>query len=299
MEPRRHRLRIGDVTLSVLEAGEDQAPPLVMLHGMRDTAWSLLDVAAPLSGSYRVVLPELRGHGASDWPGAYSIDHFLFDLYHVTERLSLPPAVVFGHSLGGQIAARYAALFPDRVRALVVVEGLGPPARPGEDDPAFMVRHHATRLLETLGVPIRQRPLPDLGFAAERLLANNPRLASERARRLAGQMTRHDADGKLVWAFDARVASVFLGVRREDSERYWRQVRCPTLVVSGDLAGEYWRGQMPGEWRGEFAPGELEARIGCFADAEHVAFADAGHMVHYDIGERLTHTAAEFLERRL
>src|SRR5690606_34891949 len=109
---------------------------------------------------------------------------------------------------------------------------------------------YAARLVQTLSIPPRQRPLPDLEFAAERLRINNPRLDRARARALAEHATRRNAAGELVWAFDPRVPSVFLGAGGADSERYWHHVRCPTLLVTGDLAHEYWRAQMPLEWDG-------------------------------------------------
>ena len=299
MAPERHRIDAGGVSLSVLELGTERDPPLVMLHGMRDVAWSLLPVAEPLSRRYRVLLPELRGHGMSDRPGAYAIDHFLYDLHRVFEALEVAPAALFGHSLGGQIAGRFAAAFPALVRTAVLVEGLGPPARPGEGDEAGDIAAHGQQVLNVLGIPERQRPLPGVEFAAERLLENNPRLTGNQAAALAAHATSRNAAGELVWAFDPRVRSVFLGARREDTERYWRQIRCPTLIVSGALAHEYWRAQMPVEWPGTFAPGELEGRVACFADAEHLMFEDAGHMVHYDRPEALTEAVADFLERKL
>jgi pimeloyl-ACP methyl ester carboxylesterase len=299
MQVLRHRLDVNGVGLSILEVGAGDAPPLIMLHGMRDVAWSLLWVAEPLAARYRILLPELRGHGDSDQPGCYGIDHFLFDLHRVMDLLEIDSAAMFGHSLGGQILGRFAALFPQRVRAAVLVEGLGPPMRPDEGDEAREIAGRGQHLLQTLAVSQRQRPLPGVAFAAERLLANNPRLTAEGALALAQQATRVDAQGQLVWAFDPRVASVFLGVNRHDTERYWRRITCPTLVVSGDLADEYWRAQMPLEWNGRFAPGELAARIRLFPNAEHVAFDGAGHMVHYDQPAALSRAVADFLERRL
>jgi pimeloyl-ACP methyl ester carboxylesterase len=296
---RQHRLDVNGIGLSVLELGPADGVPLVLLHGMRDVAWSLLPVAEPLAERFRVLLPELRGHGASDQPGCYSIDHFLYDLHQVTEQLQVGAAALFGHSLGGQIAARYAALFPDRVRAAILVEGLGPPARPGEDDAARHMQDHGGHILSVLSIPAMQRPLPSLEFAVERLLVNNPRLDPRRARALCERATRRTAEGDLVWAFDPRVRSVFLGVNPGETQRYWHQVRCPTLIISGALAGEYWRAQMSIEWDGEFAPGELEDRVRCFAAAEHVHFANAGHMVHYDDPGALTRVTADFLERNL
>jgi pimeloyl-ACP methyl ester carboxylesterase len=223
----------------------------------------------------------------------------VFDLHHIFEHFDIGPAALFGHSLGGEIAARFAAVFPELVGATVLVEGLGPPARPGEDDLAGEMAAHGARLLQVLGIRRQQRPLPDIEFAAERLLTNNPRLEPSRALALAERATRRTSSGELEWAFDPRVRSVFLGVRREDAQRYWRRVCCPTLIVSGELADEYWRAQMPIEWDGRFAPGELEARVRCFPDARHLVFPSAGHMVHYDQPEALGKAVADFLETEL
>jgi len=299
MTPTQHWVDANGVQLSVLELGAADAPPLVMLHGMRDVAASLLPVAEPLAGRFRVILPELRGHGASDQPGCYTMEHYLFDMNKVMDALGIADAHWFGHSLGGQILARFAAVFPARVRTAILVEGLGPPDRPGDDDETRWLTGHGAHLLETLGVPQRQRPLPSVEFAAERLLANNLRLEPAQAQALAAHATRRNAADELVWAFDPRVRSVFVArTRRVDVEPYWRKVRCPVLVVSGDLAHEYWRAQIPLEWDGRFAPGELEARVRTFANPEHVALPGAGHMVHFDQPEALTRATIDFLERR-
>ena len=300
MRPETIWVSSGDVRLRVLGLGPTDAPPLILLHGMRDVAWSLLSVALPLAGQYRVLVPDLRGHGKSDQPGIYTLDHYLFDLYQIMSGLQIDRAAVFGHSLGGQILARFAAVFPDKVRLAIIAEGLGPPDRPGDRDPSVDIAGHGAHLLEVLSIGRHQRPLPNLEFAVERLRRNNPRLEARAARVLAEQATRH-VDGTLYWAFDPRVRSTFLSVRRNDTERYWRQVRCPTLIVTGDLAHEYWHQQIPGlpGWDGRFAPGELEERLACFADHEHVAIADAGHMLHYDQPEALTAAITDFLERRL
>jgi len=293
----RHWVDSNGVRLAVQVLGDAAAPPLVMLHGMRDVAASLLPVAEPLAARFRVVLPDLRGHGASDQPGAYTFEHYLFDLHTVLAAFELDRVHLFGHSLGGQIAVRYAAVFPDQVRSTILAEGLGPPDRPGDDDPTAWLANHGAHLLGVLAIPLRQRPLPDLDFAAGRLLANNPRLAPAQAQVLAAQATLRTDSGDLVWAFDPRVQSVFVArTRRLDVEPYWRRVRCPVLIVSGDLAHEYWRAQIPIEWDGRFAPGELEARVRTFAKAEHVALAEAGHMVHFDQPAALTRAVADFLE---
>jgi pimeloyl-ACP methyl ester carboxylesterase len=299
MTPRRHWVDANGVRLSVLELGDPAARPLVMLHGMRDVAASLLPIAEPLAREWRVLLPELRGHGASDQPGCYTLEHYLYDQNKVMDALGLVDAVWFGHSLGGQIVVRLAAIFPQRVTSAIVVEGLGPPDRPGQSDPDRWLMGYGQRLMDTLGIPERQRTLPGVEFAAGRLLANNPRLGAERAQMLAAAATRRTPTGELVWAFDPRVRSVFVSfIQPDEAAAYRRNVRCPVLAISGDLAHEYWRAQMPFEWDGRFAPGELEARIREFPDHEHVAIPGAGHMVHFDEPAALIQAATDFLERR-
>ncbi|MGE0625345.1 MAG: alpha/beta fold hydrolase [Pseudomonadales bacterium] len=301
-EPRRLTVDANGVRLNLYALGEEsENPPVIMLHGMRDVALSLMPVAERLTGAHPVYLPDLRGHGASDKPGGYSMAQLVYDLHAVIEALGRTPVVLFGHSLGGHVVCRFAALFPERVSAAVVVEGLGPPEGRRPSDPAQALAAEGARLLATLGAPHVPRPLPSFAFAAERLLVNNPRLAPERALELARLGTYTGSDGALHWAFDPRVQSVFVGADTDANERYWSAVRCPTCVIAGAFAGEYWRSAVPAgsDWTGEFAPGELEARVALFPDAELTTLPGSGHMVHFDEPEALAGATLDFLRRRL
>jgi pimeloyl-ACP methyl ester carboxylesterase len=298
-EPGQLQLDTGGVKLHIYTLGDTRRPPLVMLHGMRDVALSLLPVAQRLADDYQVLLPDLRGHGRSDKPGSYAMPDFIFDLHKLLEAVAEQPVALFGHSLGGQIATRFCAMYPDRVAAAVIVEGLGPPQRPFLSDPDTLLKIEGQRILDTLGQSASTRPLPDVEFAASRLLVNNPRLTPASAQALASQATTRDPQGNLIWAFDQRVSAVFLG-SQGDSERYWKSVRCPVLLITGEHAGEYWSTSAPpgSDWNGRFAAGELEARLAMFRDHEHLAFEDSGHMVHFDEPERLAHATHDFLRRR-
>jgi len=303
-EPRRVKVDANGVSLNVYQLTDSvetgSQPPVIMLHGMRDVGLSLLPIAEAIAREHPVYLMDLRGHGWSDQPGNYAMVQHVFDLHAVLATLAETPSILFGHSLGGQIVCRFAALYPELAHAAVVVEGLGPPARRHHQDPAEAMRMEGERILQTLSIPETQRPLPDIQFAAERLLANNPRLPPERALELARQGTRTNADGVLNWAFDQRVASVFVGLGADDSARYWPQVRCPTCIISGALSAEYWRRAVPAgaDWNGEFAAGELDARAASFQNAEHVVLEGSGHMVHFDEPERLSEVTLQFLQRQ-
>src|SRR5262245_21512561 len=204
-DPIAHRIQSADAELNVLTLGDPHNPPLVLVHGIRDVAASLLVIAEPLARTRYVVLPELRGHGDSDSSSHYSISQFIYDLYRVMDALALKDPVVVGHSLGGQIAAHHAAMFPEQVHGLVIVEGLGPPARPFETNPDARLISQRAQLLSMMQLPQRARALPSIEFAAQRLQANNPRLGAERAHWLADHGTAVAADGNRYWKFDQRV----------------------------------------------------------------------------------------------
>lgn len=302
-EPERLSVSANGVKLNVYRLGpelDDAGPPVVMLHGMRDVGLSLLPIAEAVAESHPVFLLDLRGHGHSDKPGGYAMVQLVFDLHVVLSELVCADAVLFGHSLGGHVVCRYAALYPDHVLGAIVVEGLGPPAGRAPEDPAARLKMEGERILGSLSIPLEQRPLPDVAFAAGRLQANNPRLPTDRALELARQGTTIN-NGQLEWNFDPRVQTVFVGSDADNSERYWANVRCPVSIVAGDLAGEYWRRAMPpgSDWSGNFAPGELEARVDCFPNAELVRMPGSGHMVHFDEPEALTQATLEFLRRKI
>ena len=267
-EPRRITVLSEDVRLNVFVLGRATAPPLVMLHGIRDVAWSLMPIADALANDFLVVLPDLRGHGDSDNPGQYASWHFVYDLHRVLEEVAVAPALLFGHSLGGQIVTHYAALFPAKVRGLVLAEGFGPPLRPADTDPAQHWRAQAERLVSAMSLPERSRPLPSVEFAAQRLLANNPRLSPTVARALAERCTYLDDSGDRHWKFDQRASQIWLGVDLQANRERWRALTAPTLVITGALAHEHWQRQMPiPGWSGRFTDDDLADRLACFRKA--------------------------------
>lgn len=307
----RHELLQGnDATLSLYHLpGPDtkqdaNQPTLLMLHGVRDVAASLLPVAEHLRNTYPVVLADLRGHGSSSQPGAYAMENFLYDLHLMCNHLSPEkPLILFGHSLGGQIVSRFGGIWPARVAAAIVAEGIGPPAHPdfeslGERE---QVERFGEHMLNTFSLTKQQRSLPSLEFAAERLCKNNPRLDPAWAQRLAAFATKQDADGNLIWAFDPRVQTVFSNLSETQGGLYWRQVCAPTLVIGGALAHEYWTTGIPqrNAWDGKFAPGEYEARAASFANHKFTLLPNAGHMVHYDEPDLVGQLTLDYLEQHL
>lgn len=292
-----HYFTVNNTKLHAYRLGDPNNPPLVMLHGMQDLSASLLPVARRLSEQFCVWMPDLSGHGRSTRPGTYSMSSYVYDVYALISEQIAQPVALFGHSLGGQICARVAALFPELVSAAVIVEGLGPSAiaMANRTRSNINLEQEAARLKSVFGH--RSRPLPDLESAARKLAANNPRLGDDRAKAIAAIATEAAPDGTLKWAFDPLVRAVFIGT--DDAPRYWPHVHCPVLLVAGRQAHEYWTRAtgLACADGGDFAPGELRARQQTFPNAELAEFEGSGHMVHFDEPERLAEVSFEFLSR--
>jgi pimeloyl-ACP methyl ester carboxylesterase len=118
------RLTLNRVTTAVLEGG--QGPPVVLLHGPGAYAAHWLRIIPKLASTYRVIAPDLPGHGESamfrDPPTPGLMAAWLDDLIECT---CVSPPVLVGSTLGGAIAARFAADRGERVAALVLVDTLG------------------------------------------------------------------------------------------------------------------------------------------------------------------------------
>ncbi len=269
---------------------------------MRDVGRSLLPVAEALAARYFCVLPDLRGHGASCKPGNYALPQFLMDARRLSNHLNLNRVALVGHSLGGHIACRYAALFADQISALIVVEGLGPPVGQQPESTEFArAAKQLDDIIETAQRSRAPRVFKDLQSATQRLLSSNPRLAQDWAAQLTPWLTEPTTLG-FKWAFDARAQEVFLGVSQQRSSHYWRNIKAPTLVIMGEFGYEYWRamrGAAEDEYTGRFSDAELTAHLNCFASAQLQQIANAGHLVHYDQPAELGRRCAKFLQRIL
>jgi pimeloyl-ACP methyl ester carboxylesterase len=126
-------------TLGVFRLGGDGGPDVVCVHGITSTSRAWLAVARELDGRASVQAVDLRGRGASGGlPGPYGMAVHTADLLAVLDSLGLDRAVLVGHSLGAYVVARFAVEHPERVRALVLVDGgLAIPGSEGVDPQAF------------------------------------------------------------------------------------------------------------------------------------------------------------------
>lgn len=252
-------------------------PCVVLIHGFMDHGQSFADVAGGLA-DYRVIAPDVRGHGHSGWVGPGGYYHF-YDYFHdvrvLFDHLQVETCGLLGHSMGGSIASGVAALWPDRVEKLVLLEGVGPPASDLEDSAARLRRWsealNRPAIAQDVASRRNARPvMSSLSEAAGRLRRFNARLTPERALNLAKTFTEpSDAAEGVVWRMDplhkTPAAKPYVW---EEAVALWKAVEAPVLSLSG--AESPW------------VPDRLAERHAQFKNARHLQVERAGHNIHHD-----------------
>jgi len=118
---RTRSVEIGGLDIAYIEIA-GSGPPLLLIHGFTDTSRSFSLLAPHLAGR-RLIMPDLRGHGASQAGESYRAADFAEDLAGLIRRLRLDRPVVVGHSLGAMVSVALAARHADLIGGLVVLAG--------------------------------------------------------------------------------------------------------------------------------------------------------------------------------
>ena len=185
--------------LNYLDWGGRGKPPLVLVHGGRDHARSWDWTAEALREDYHVIAMDHRGHGDSDWvsDGVYSAADMVYDLAQLIHQLGVGPVRMVAHSMGGNVALRYAGAFPDMVTKLVAIEGLGP-------SPEWRDKQRSQPYPERLAEWIAKkrqaagrtpRKYESIEAAFARMIEENAYLTEEQARHRTVHGVNGDEDG--------------------------------------------------------------------------------------------------------
>jgi pimeloyl-ACP methyl ester carboxylesterase len=272
--------------LHYVDWGNASAPPLILVHGGRDHCRNWDWVARALRRDWHIIAPDLRGHGDSAYSpsGDYSMSAFVYDLAQLIHGQKLAPVRIVAHSLGGNIALRFAGLYPEAVSRLVAIEGMG-------GSQPVLARRAETPIAERLKQWIDQqralagrlpRRYASIEEALARMQAENAHLTPEQARYLTVHGVSQNEDGTYSWKFDNYVRGFSpVDLTAEEQHSLWSRIACPTLLVYGK---ESWASNP-----------EEDGRIRHFANARVVSFEGAGHWVHHDRLDAFVDTLNAFL----
>jgi pimeloyl-ACP methyl ester carboxylesterase len=215
--------------VSYREAGD--GPALVLIHGIAGSSETWRDVMPWLAERYRVIAPDLLGHGESAKPrGDYSLGSYASGLRDLLAALGYERASVVGHSLGGGVAMQLAYQFPERCERLVLVSsgGLG---------------RQVNALLRAAALPGAEWVLP-LVCAAGLQGAGNAlagalsrlglRAGSDLGEIWRGYVSLADADARQAFVHTLRALVDAGGQRVSATDRLYLAAEMPSLIVWGE-----------------------------------------------------------------
>lgn len=219
LEPADRFVTVRGLRIHYLDWGGTGKPPLVMVHGIDRVARTFDHVAVHFAGRYRVIAPDMRGHGDSGWDpqGRYLVEDHVGDLEGLVQQLGLRNVIVWGNSTGGRVVQVFAGTHPDLVSA-VIAEDVGP-ERPRQISDAYARRVKAE----------------ENGWATEddvfaQLRRANPSAAEAVLRAYVRYGTKRREDGRVVWKRDPNLVKGFV---ETELWRFVREIRSPILYVLG------------------------------------------------------------------
>ena len=199
---------------------------LLATHGWLDNAASFSRLLPELGLDESIAL-DLPGHGHSAWlpPGlSYHFIDSVVAMIDALDRLRWDSCVLVGHSLGAGVMPLVAALVPEKVRGLILIDGLGPLTTSAAEAPAVLQKALRDRTQNRA-----PKIYPEPGRAVERLLKRE--LTRDAAERLAARGLREVPGG---WQFghDPRLTwTSRLRMTEEHVHAYLQMLKCPTLLL--------------------------------------------------------------------
>lgn len=232
----RYRSACGRLELAARDypAADPAAPVLLMMHGLTRNSADFEPLAAHLVGRYRLIVPDQRGRGLSEWdpdPTQYRPDVYAQDMLALLEGLGVTRAGLIGTSMGGLMAMVMNALRPDLASA-AVFNDIGPVL-----DPAGLARIQ--------GYVGPSGPMADWTEAAARCRAINasafPDFGGADWAAFARRTCRENADGTVSFAYDPAISQSIAGDDPQtvppDLWPLWELLAAvPVLVVRGALS---------------------------------------------------------------
>ena len=283
--PTSHSYFSQRLRLRYVDWGNEDAPPMLLVHGGRDHCRNWDWVAYALREEYHIIAPDLRGHGDSQWVrgGSYHLIDYVYDIAQLLHQRQHAPATIIGHSLGGWISLLYGGLHPEALAKLISIEGWTPLSVL-----AALIGQPVADRLQAWTEGLRQiagrlpRRYPSLEEACARMREENPHLTEPQARHLTIHGSNQNEDGTYSWKFDNYVrAFPPAGLSIREQQELCRRIRCPTLLI-----------------RGTESAASDPKQDGLTQQIQHAQVANvqgAGHWVHHDQLDRFLAIVRAFL----
>lgn len=233
-----HRFHTGTLEINYAE-GPPSGPPLVVLHG-GSACWLYGEpFMQAMADRWHIYAPDLRGHGTSGhMPGHYLLTDYVDDVALFLQRVVREPAVLYGHSLGGEIGVMLAARSPQLLRALIV----GDAPLDKRDHPTEEKLHRAQNELWR-DLAASDKSVDEIAEALKEMLVPVPgEDEPKRARDVMGENSRwFRFQAQNLSMLDPTVLDAVLSgpdsmLTGYDAEKLLPRITCPVLILQADPA---------------------------------------------------------------
>jgi lipase len=255
--------------LNLHEWGEPSAPVVVCLHGVNAHGRRFRRLAEErLAAHHRVLAPDLRGHGNSDWEPPWTIATHAHDVLETLDAAGVRRALWLGHSFGGRLVLEIAALAPERIERAALL------------DPAI-------QLLPHVGFDFAERERADHAFGspdeaiAARLETGAPTPREYLEEEMREHLVQH-ADGRFRFRYcQSAVVSMYGELCTPPPPP--ETLRAPTMLLhSRDF--------------GLVREDQIDAYKAALGDFLEVVAVRGGHMVYWDAYDDTAEAVTRFLE---
>ena len=209
-------------------------PAMLMMHGLTRNSADFEGLAAHLAGQYRLIVPEQRGRGRSDYdpdPANYMPPVYCADMHALIDRLGLDRPVLVGTSMGGLVAMVMGSLAPQRYRG-IILNDVGP-----EVETAGLAR-----IATYVGRAVSIRDWAEAAdYCRQTNGASFPRYDEHDWQAFARRLFVQGSDGRLGLAYDPAIATPFKAQESDsptpDLWPLWQQLATlPILAIRGELS---------------------------------------------------------------
>ncbi|MBC7984504.1 MAG: alpha/beta hydrolase [Candidatus Obscuribacterales bacterium] len=257
---------------------------IVLLHGWGDTGETFQFLVDHFTHRYNLLAIDQRGFGRSEWPqDGYYFPDYLGDIDALLKHVSPDSSVVLiGHSMGGNIANMYAGIRPERVHAVVNLEGFGLSQSEPQQAP-----ERYRQWLDELQARDKFPTYATYDALTDSLQRRHKHLPRDRADFIARAWGVENNEGRIALRADPRHRRVNpMLYRRDESRICWGAMTAPLLFIAAEESEHYAR------VREQLVPFALQRD---FRNAELKLVSQAGHMLHLEQPEAVAGLITEFL----
>jgi len=261
---------------------KEQKETILLLHGFNDTKETFIFLKNSLLQNFNYISFDFRGHGGSDWneDGLYYPAENLLDLQSVINSELPEPFMILAHSMGAGIAARYTGIFPERVKALVCLEGFS--GLQSNSIERFRVRNWLEGMAKKTGKKETVRRKMTREEAIQKLTHIYSFLDLKRVEILVDGLIKPMVGGGVTWKNDPRLKVTSpIPFPPNLSRELWQHIECPTLMIFGEKT--------------HLKPNNLEEIKSHFKKLTYREIMGSSHNMHHDNPEECTTLINKFI----